>query len=177
MQASLSQLPNRNPLLGPVESFAVEETQNGLKISPVKLYSYLLTLFLIFSSGMIFYMSLDSSLEGRGIVRTLLVLMSLCAISCSYFVYKKGFASLLFNRGGQFIEYVETHGQSRLIDAKSMSINLVKETVTSVEDTKGYDQFKLVTGSDTLFQTRKLSYMNELIQKMEAINFKVNRTF
>jgi hypothetical protein len=122
-------------------------------------------------------MSFDTNLENRPLVRVLIFLMTFCWLGCAYLVFKKGLASLQFTRGGRFVEYLNGNGHARLLDAQDLGLNLIKETIPETMDSKGYDQFKLLVGNDTLLRTKSLTHMNELIHKVEVIGFKVNRNF
>ncbi len=168
---------NPNPLLGPMEKFTLHQAGSGMTISPLKAQTYFFSIFLIFAAAFIFYMSFSAELQGREIVRWLLVLMSLNALYCCYYVFQKGSARLHFVSGGRFIEYLGADGENRQIDLQLVDLKLIKEIVTSSEDSTGYEMFKLSAGKDILFGSKKLSYMNEIIQKLEIFSFKVYRTF
>ncbi len=168
--------PDSNPLVGPIERFTIKETESGLQVSPLKLSTYLLFLFLLLSAAFIFYMSFDLSLQSRPLVRVFLWAMGICSVACSYHVLKKGSNRLLFRRGGQFIEHLGSDGQSLMITTQSASLMLNKETVTHYQRPP-YDQFKLVVDQHTLLRTKNLEYMNELTLQFESIGFKVNRSF
>lgn len=122
-------------------------------------------------------MSLSPELQERQIVRVVLVLMGLSSLYCCYHVFQKGAAQLHFVRGGRFVEYRGADGENRQIDLQRTDLEFIKEIVTSSDDHKGYEMFKLTSGHDILFGSKKLSYMNEVIQKIETFGFKVRRTF